>query len=71
MNTADALDTLNNSQPTNEKYKPLIENFGVLGTIQYLEQFDNGGNGDYTKEKYEHPDQPLAEILAQLEYMNS
>ena len=27
---------------------------GVTGTLKFLEQFDNGGSGDYTAEKYEH-----------------
>lgn len=27
---------------------------GVTGTLKFLEQFDNGGSGDYTVEKYEH-----------------
>ena len=25
---------------------------GVTGTLKFLEQFDNGGSGDYTAEKY-------------------
>ena len=29
---------------------------GVVNTIKFLEQFDNGGSGDYTKEKYDLPD---------------
>jgi hypothetical protein len=24
----------------------------VAGTIKFLEQYDNGGSGDYTEEKY-------------------
>lgn len=31
---------------------------------RYLEEHDNGGNGDYTKEKYEQPDDSITEILA-------
>ena len=27
---------------------------GVTGTLKFLEQFDNGGSGDYTAEKYEY-----------------
>lgn len=27
---------------------------GVTGTLKFLKQFDNGGSGDYTAEKYEH-----------------
>ena len=29
--------------------KVLKDNLGVLNTIKFLEQFDNGGEGDYTK----------------------
>lgn len=38
---------------------------GVTGTLKFLEQFDNGGSGDYTKEKYEKEDVRLTkdEIL--------
>lgn len=38
-----------------EKYdiEELIEKFGVIGAIRHMEKFDNGGKGDYTKEKYE------------------
>ena len=25
---------------------------GITGTLKFLEQFDNGGSGDYTAEKY-------------------
>lgn len=38
---------------------------GVTGTLRFLEQFDGGGTGDYTKEKYETEDVELSkeEIL--------
>lgn len=35
----------------------LKETLGITGTIKFLEQFDNGGSGDYTTEKYEN-DEP-------------
>ncbi len=38
----------------------LKDALGVTGTIKFLEQFDNGGSGDYTKEKYEHEDVELS-----------
>ncbi len=43
----------------------LKDKFGVAGTIKYLQQFDNGGSGDYTKEKYLEEDISLTkeEIL--------
>ena len=37
----------------------LEEKLGVVGTIRFLQQFDNGGSGDYTKEKYEKDDDIL------------
>lgn len=39
--------------------KALKDNLGVVNTLKFLEQFDNGGDGDYTKEKYETPDAAL------------
>ncbi|MCD8337138.1 MAG: hypothetical protein LUD18_07675 [Lachnospiraceae bacterium] len=30
----------------------LKEKLGVTGTIRFLEQYDHGGEGDYTAEKY-------------------
>ena len=30
----------------------LVESLGVTGMLRFLEQFDYGGNGDYTAEKY-------------------
>jgi hypothetical protein len=37
----------------------------VRNPIEYvMEEFDNGGNGDYTKEKYEQPDYTIQEILS-------
>ena len=37
----------------------LRSELGVVGTIRFLEQFDNGGYGDYTKEKYMEVDSDL------------
>ncbi len=31
---------------------------------RYLEEYDNGGQGDYTKEKYDESDYSIDEILA-------
>lgn len=30
----------------------LKDALGVVGTVRFLEQFDGGGTGDYTEEKY-------------------
>ena len=42
----------------------LLKALGPIGMAKYLEEFDNGGTGDYTKEKYEQPDYSFDEILA-------
>lgn len=42
----------------------LKEALGVTGALKFLEQFDNGGTGDYTAEKYlnEEPEPSDEEI---------
>lgn len=42
----------------------LQEKLGVTGTIRFLEQYDHGGEDDYTAEKYmnEEPEPSDAEI---------
>lgn len=42
----------------------LVKALGPIGMARYLEEFDNGGTGDYTKEKYEQPDYTIQEILS-------
>lgn len=42
----------------------LLKALGPIGMAKYLEEYDNGGTGDYTKEKYEQPDYSIEEILA-------
>lgn len=41
----------------------LIKALGPIGMARYLEEFDNGGTGDYTQEKYEQPDLSVEDIL--------
>ena len=41
----------------------LVKALGPVGMARYLEEYDNGGEGDYTKEKYEQPDYSIKEIL--------
>ena len=41
----------------------LIKAMGPLGMARYLEEYDNGGTGDYTKEKYEQPEYSVEDIL--------
>ena len=40
-----------------EGMQALHERLGVAGTIRFLQLFDYGGSGDYTKEKYEKEDE--------------
>lgn len=42
----------------------LVKALGSVGMARYLEEYDNGGQGDYTKEKYEESDYSIDEILA-------
>lgn len=42
----------------------LVKAIGPIGMARYLEEFDNGGAGDYTKEKYEQPDYTIQDILS-------
>ncbi|MDE7277458.1 MAG: hypothetical protein K2N98_11505, partial [Lachnospiraceae bacterium] len=41
----------------------LIKALGPIGMVKFLEEYDNGGSGDYTKEKYEQPDLSIDDIL--------
>lgn len=42
----------------------LLKALGPVGMARYLELYDDGGQGDYTKEKYEQPDYSIEDILA-------
>jgi len=42
----------------------LVKALGPIGMARNLEEYDNGGQGDYTKEKYEQPDYSSKDILA-------
>lgn len=46
------LDVVNNADIQKVGLKALKDALGVTGTLKFLEQFDHGGYGDYTKEKY-------------------
>ncbi len=50
-----------NKNLTKEDLKILKDELGVVGTIQFLDQIDNGGSGDYTLEKYQNNDAELCE----------
>lgn len=59
------LDIISDSQIQTKGIQALKNELGVVDTIRFLEQFDNGGYGDYTKEKYlkEEKDLTIEEIL--------
>ncbi len=42
----------------------LVRALGPVGMARYLEEYDHGGQGDYTKEKYDEKDYSIDEILA-------
>lgn len=41
----------------------LVKALGPLGMARYLEEYDKGGSGDYTKEKYAQPEYSIDEIV--------
>ncbi|MCM1056657.1 MAG: hypothetical protein NC517_03510 [Firmicutes bacterium] len=45
----------------------LVKTLGPIGMARYLEEYDKGGQGDYTKEKYEQPDYSVEDILAMVD----
>ncbi|MCM1122363.1 MAG: hypothetical protein NC416_07260 [Eubacterium sp.] len=46
------LNIMSNAEIQRNGIAALKEALGVTGTIKFLEQFDQGGYGDYTAEKY-------------------
>ena len=47
----------------------LVKALGPVGMARYLEEYDNDGQGDYTKEKYEQPDYSIEDILAMANHL--
>lgn len=47
-------DTTTNAEIQKNGLKALKESLGATGMLRFFEQFDYGGNGDYTAEKYEN-----------------
>lgn len=60
MITAEKINVMPEGQIQAMGIKALKNALGVTGTLRFLEQFDNGGSGDYTKEKYEEEDARLS-----------
>ncbi len=50
------MDTIPSIQINRQGIDALKQALGVTGTIKFLEQYDHGGSGDYTKEKYLNED---------------
>lgn len=61
---ATKLDVVNNADIQKTGIAALKDALGVTGALKFLEQFDHGGSGDYTKEKYmsEEPEPTDEEI---------
>lgn len=47
-------DTTTNAEIQKNGLNALKESLGVTGMLRFLEQFDHGGSGDYTAEKYKN-----------------
>lgn len=64
---ATKLDVINNMEILKSGLAALKESLGVTGVIRFLEQFDNGGSGDYTAEKYMlEEDEPTDEEIRKM-----
>lgn len=48
------LSVTNNAEIQKNGLNALKKALGVTGTLKFLEQFDNGGSGDFTAQKYEN-----------------
>lgn len=60
MITAEKINVMPEGQIQAMGIKALKNALGVTGTLRFLEQFDNGGSGDYTKEKYDEDDNKMS-----------
>lgn len=63
------LNIMSNTEIQQNGMAALKKALGVTGTIKFLEQFDHGGYGDYTAEKYvnEEPEPSDEEIRRMFE----
>lgn len=58
---------MNNTEIQTNGIMALKEALGVTRTLKFLEQFDNGGYGDYTAEKYQGEDaEPTDEEICRM-----
>lgn len=64
---ATRLDVVNDADIQKNGLTALKEALGVTGALKFLEQFDHGGSGDYTAEKYEKvEDEPTDEEIRRM-----
>lgn len=49
----------------NAGMQALVVALGPVGCARFIQQFDNG-YGNYTKEKYQIPDTPMDDLIAEL-----
>ena len=52
MSSVIKLDVINNNDLQLMGIEALQKELGVVGMLRFMEQFDGGGLGDYTSEKY-------------------
>ena len=51
------LDIVSNAKIQENGIVALKDALGVTGMLKFMEQFDQGGHGDYTNEKYLHEEE--------------
>ncbi|MDO4337795.1 MAG: hypothetical protein Q4C91_06865 [Eubacteriales bacterium] len=61
MNTT--INLIKNSDVRKSGTKALVKALGPIGMARYLEEYDKGGSGDYTEEKYMRPECSIEDIL--------
>lgn len=60
------LNIVNNVEIQKNGITALKEALGVTGALKFLEQFDHGGYGDYTAEKYLNEEEPTDEEIRKM-----
>lgn len=69
MDTKIRINNITDSQLQLNGINALKEKLGVVNTLKFLQQFDDGGSGDYTEEKYLDEDMKMnkEELLSLLD----
>lgn len=63
MNMSTTISLLKHSEIRRAGTEALIKALGPIGMARYLEEYDHGGSGDYTEEKYRQPEFSIDDIL--------